>query len=280
VEYLTGSPTFFLAGNIAKQKWCHFESIIRCRENEEIARRNVEQIKERGGGSNYYEIPVVEPSVYVIPNLKSLLPINSKSGFLTPPGESFEKVLNLETGEAALYAKLDAAKFKKHFGEFHEPVKITYSQWRTLSGRVYPLHETGDLENSEFAEKYPTVKAFWEWEGHCIVGIPDGLTDEFVYEFKSVSSYYLLHYLKPVAQAQAGLYAYFLDRPKTRVQIRVKQANKIETYEQKSSPDNAVELLKTMAALLEGEITPLPPGIAWKCKNCTFRTICPHVSPA
>ena len=51
VEDLTGSPTYFLAGNIAKQKWCHFEAIIRCRENEDLARRNVEKIKERGLGA-------------------------------------------------------------------------------------------------------------------------------------------------------------------------------------------------------------------------------------
>ena len=82
---MTGSPTYFLAGNIAKQKWCHFEAIIRCRENEDLARRNVEKIKERGLGRNYYDIPVIEPLVYVIPNLRYLLPIN-KHNALTPPG--------------------------------------------------------------------------------------------------------------------------------------------------------------------------------------------------
>lgn len=278
---MTGCPTFFLAGNIAKQKWCHFEAIIRCRENEDIARRNVEKIKERGNGCNYYNLPVVEPSVWVIPNLKSFLPIN-KPGSLTPPGESFEKILDPETGEAVFYVRLAPAKFEKHFGQFKGPVKITCAQWRLLCGRGNSLaqHDAGDMEYMEFAEKYPTIMTFWEWENRYIVGFPDGLTDEFVYEFKSVNSYYLLQYLKPLALAQAGLYAYFLDRPKIRVQIRVKQANKIETYEQRSNPDSALDLLKTMLALLEDRIKPQPQGMAWKCKSCSFRTLCLHLSPA
>jgi CRISPR/Cas system-associated exonuclease Cas4 (RecB family) len=280
VKNLTCGPTYFLAGNIAKQKWCHFEAIIRCRENEDLARRNVEKIRENGWGRNYYDVPVVEPLVYVIPNLRSLLPIN-KPNVRTPPGESFEKVLDLETGETVLYARLDPAKFEKHFGEFFEPVKITYSEWRSLCSRIcLSQQETGDTEHFEFAEKHPTIIAFWEWENRYIVGFPDGLTDEFVYEFRSVNSYYLLHHLKPVALAQAGLYAYFLDRPKIRVQIRVKQANKIETFEQKSNPDSAVALLKSMLALLDGSAEPIPPGMAWKCKSCSFRTLCPHLCPA
>ena len=62
--------------------------------------------------------------------------------------------------------------------------------------------------------------------------------------------------------------------------IRVKQANKIETFEQKSNPDSAIALLKTMLALLDGSAEPIPPGMAWKCKSCSFRTLCPHLCPA
>lgn len=275
---MTGCPEYFLTTDIAKQYWCHFESIIRCRENEELARLHVEEVKKRSQGGNFYDIPIVEKTFYVIPKLKSLVPLTTqKTASLL---DDLEKIDQVYPDETSIFFRLDPELFKKHFGEFKGPVRITYSDWRRLCGKKLHPCDAGKREEEEFSEKYPTVNAFWEWEGSYLAGIPDGLADEFVYVFMTVENYHTLQYVKPVAMAEAWLYAFFLNRPRVRVQVRVRQVNKIETFEQMSNNSKAIKLLTKMKELLEGKIAPLPPDVNWKCKNCSFRLKCPSVSPA
>ena len=166
-------------------------------------------------------------------------------------------MLDLETGEAVLYARLAPAKFKSTLANFTNRLKLPTPVAFIVQQNRLSQQETGDTEHLEFAEKYPTIISFWEWENRYIVGFPDGLTDEFVYEFRSVNSYYLLQHLKPVALAPAGLYAYFLDRPKIGYRSESNRPTRLR-LSNKSSPDSAAALLKTMLALLDGSTRPIP----------------------
>ncbi|MHB1043009.1 MAG: hypothetical protein ACYC0Q_09250 [Eubacteriales bacterium] len=275
---MSGSPEYLLISDIAKQYWCHFESIIRCRDNEELARLQVEEVKKRSQGGNSYDVPPVEKSFYVIPRLKSLVPLTGQK-LAAMVDDNFEKINYVYTDETLIFFRLEPELFKKHFGEFKGPVKIKFSDWLRLCGKKLHPCDRGDQEK-EFSEKYSTVNAFWGWEGRCVSGIPDGLADEFVYVFMPVENYHTLQYVKPVAMAEAWLYAFFFNRPRVRVQIRVRQVNKIETFVQMSNNDKAIKLLTTMKELLEGKVAPLPPDVNWKCKNCALRQRCQRVSPA
>lgn len=99
---------------------------------------------------------------------------------------------------------------------------------------------------------------------------PDGLGENFAYEFKNSK---VIRYQKPVALAQANLYAYFYDKPMIRVQIRHPQAEKIYTYEESSDPQKAETLLERAEKLLKGEMDPMPPK-KWKCRPCKFSNRC------
>ena len=83
-----------------------------------------------------------------------------------------------------------------------------------------PLYR-GEILHLKHAEKYPTVRWNFEWKKYVVVGIPDGITDEFVYEFKSTTSSggFAKKWLKPVAETQADLYGFFFRRKKKKVQI-------------------------------------------------------------
>src|SRR5262245_1861688 len=59
------------------------------------------------------------------------------------------------------------------------------------------------------AERYPTIRWHFPWAGHVVVGLPDGLTGAFVYEYKTTASRYLAGHLEPVQLAQADLYGHF-----------------------------------------------------------------------
>ena len=108
--------------------------------------------------------------------------------------------------------------------------------------------------------------------GYVVVGMPDGITESFVYEFKKVRNRFLLRFVKPVAFAQADLYAYFFKRPKKRVQIYVEEEDVVETFEEEANIENAIETLQKFKDVDEGH-TPIPPK-EWKCRKCEFREEC------
>lgn len=126
------------------------------------------------------------------------------------------------------------------------------------------------------AEKYATVRWGFKWRDFIINGVPDGITDEYVYEFKTVGSEFLLRYSKPVVFAQADLYGYFFRRSKKRVQILIKETGEIKTWVE---PINTKEAELTLAYLWkalrknEGLIDP----VSWKCKSCRFKEECRKV---
>jgi CRISPR/Cas system-associated exonuclease Cas4 (RecB family) len=130
--------------------------------------------------------------------------------------------------------------------------------------------ERGNFYHLEDPEKYPTIRWNFNWGNYVIVGEPDGITDDFVYEYKTTNR--SLHYIKPVAFAQADLYGYFFRRPKKRVKIFVIEENKPYIWEEKVDAKNALETLKKFK-LADKEGWVIPPK-NWKCKNCEYREKC------
>ncbi|MEM0050694.1 MAG: hypothetical protein QXW39_09215, partial [Candidatus Bathyarchaeia archaeon] len=104
----------------------------------------------------------------------------------------------------------------------------------------YPVYR-GEVLQRRRAEKYPTIRWNFEWEDYVVVGVPDGITDSFVYEFKTTRSPFLLNYVKPVAFTQADLYGYFFRRGMKRVQIYVTETEETITWVEKVDEGNAEE---------------------------------------
>jgi hypothetical protein len=83
--------------------------------------------------------------------------------------------------------------------------------------------------------------------------VPDGLTEDFAYEYKTTRSRSLLRFMKPVAFAQADLYGYFFRRPKKRVQILVVEEDATQTWESPMDTGNAQRTLAAFASVDGGE---------------------------
>ncbi|MEM1551040.1 MAG: hypothetical protein QXH03_00030 [Candidatus Bathyarchaeia archaeon] len=130
----------------------------------------------------------------------------------------------------------------------------------------------GEIIADAKAEQYPTIRWNFAWDRYVVVGVPDGITSEFVYEFKSTRNRFLMNFLKPVALTQADLYGYFFKRNRKRVQIYVIEEDKTETW------DTAVDTIRAESVLvkfkeMEMGFIPTPPR-AWKCKSCEFAKSC------
>jgi len=77
----------------------------------------------------------------------------------------------------------------------------------------------GDLLEKILAQRHPTVLWAKEWDRYVVVGVPDGVGEDFVYEFKSTKIRRLDRYVLPVARAQANIYAWLFKRQRWVVEI-------------------------------------------------------------
>ncbi|MBV9744497.1 MAG: hypothetical protein JO099_12100 [Acidobacteriia bacterium] len=140
-------------------------------------------------------------------------------------------------------------------------------------GEIPPLQRGEILEHTE-AERYAKLRWNFAWRKYTVVGVADGITNEFVYEYKTTGSRCLLNSAKPVGLAQADLYGYFFQRPRKRVQIKIVAEGKTETYDEPVDIAEAEQILVAFARLDEGEPA-RPPQPPWKCRNCDFNNVCP-----
>jgi hypothetical protein len=124
-----------------------------------------------------------------------------------------------------------------------------------------------------YSEKYPTIRWNFDWEDYVIVGVPDGITDRFVYEYKTAGSKWLLEWIKPVAMAQADIYGHFFRREEKRVQIMNREDGEIHTWHEGVDGGVALNTLRRFREVEKGERKATPPA-RWKCKHCEFRSIC------
>jgi len=130
-------------------------------------------------------------------------------------------------------------------------------------------------------ERYPTIRWQFAWEGYVLVGVPDGLTDELVYEFRVAHADQVARrFVKPVATAQADLLAQFFRRPTRRVQIHVTASGKTYTLSGLADRERASLTLRTFGEVDAGQ-PPSPPA-AWKCEpgRCEYVATCQVRRPA
>jgi CRISPR/Cas system-associated exonuclease Cas4 (RecB family) len=124
------------------------------------------------------------------------------------------------------------------------------------------------------AERHPTIRWHFAWERYVVVGIPDGITNDRIYEFKTTRSRYLGGHLLPTALVQADLYGLFFNRQSKRVQLYVVEEDVTQTWDLPVDRDAAEAALQEFRSIDEGRRPPLPRE-RWKCRRCDVRSHCP-----
>ncbi len=113
----------------------------------------------------------------------------------------------------------------------------TYREWREqiaeseltvnqLRKELLTTHEAnfvdGMLDRVMQAQMYPRIRAAKEYGKLYIVVAPDGITDDFCYEFRAVSKPKALKRQREVMRELAHMDAYLLQRPKVFVDLYVR----------------------------------------------------------
>ena len=173
---------------------------------------------------------------------------------------------------------------EEFYNERGEKVTITYPHSdkepplisiETAEGvRIADLEEfpilRGEFLHELRGEKYPTIRWNFPWGRYVVVGVPDGITDRFVYEFKTTR---IMHFVRPVAMTQADLYGHFFNRDVKRVQILDMATQKTMTWEGPVDKNRAEGVLGDFSKVDGGWIPRAPK--TWKCQYCAFTTTCP-----
>jgi len=106
-----------------------------------------------------------------------------------------------------------------------------------------------------------------------LVVCPDGITQDTVYEFKATNKQYFIGFTKPVALTQADIYGHFFGKKKKRVQIYVRNSDRIDTFDLPVEASRVRETLDKFIGAAKGE-RPRPPA-KFKCVKCEYREECP-----
>jgi hypothetical protein len=131
----------------------------------------------------------------------------------------------------------------------------------------------GNLLEGVNAEKYSSIRWNFQWHNYVLVGVPDGITDTLVYEYKTTQNRFLLSFIRQPAFSQASLYAYFFKRREKRVQVCIVEEGVTETWHDLADDNEALKVLADFESL-DGSLIPKKPR-AWKCKSCEFKPSCP-----
>ena len=192
---------------------------------------------------------------------------------------TFDDIEKLLSKRAEKREDIDAIIIPPSLEKMSSPDK-TDAILRILKGEVpkqsiekIPPTEAGMLLHMLKKERYPSIRWNFPWKDYVVVGIPDGITDTFVYEFKTTGKYGFLRFVRPVAFAQADLYGYFFKRGEKRVQIYVREKDEVLTWMEKVDTANAIKTLQNFREIDKEGKDPPPPR-AWKCKPCKFREEC------
>jgi hypothetical protein len=131
----------------------------------------------------------------------------------------------------------------------------------------------GILSEMSRGEDHTTLRWSFPWRKYTVIGVPDGLEPDLVYEFKTTVKSYFLNFTKPVAFAQEDIYGHFFRRSRKRVQIYVAEADRTETYDEPTNIARAEQTLARFAQVESGEPARAP--AQWKCSSCEFNEACP-----
>jgi CRISPR/Cas system-associated exonuclease Cas4 (RecB family) len=140
----------------------------------------------------------------------------------------------------------------------------------------------GWIAEHELAERYPTIPLCMTVGNRIIVGVPDGITSKFIYEFKRTKKKRYLKYVLEDARLQAYIYSALLFRPEIRLHVHVADPS-IPASErdfkviENADPNKGLEAIHKAINLIEqyanGKIPPKTSNKN-KCLHCEFKSRC------
>jgi len=143
---------------------------------------------------------------------------------------------------------------------------------KNLKGCKLPIKRGHYLEIIH-AKKYPKIHWFIKYKNLIFTCEPDGITDDFVYEFKSSKNRYFSKQSTLKAKLQADIYCLCFDMKKKIIDNFIISENKIESITEAFNIKNLDLVIEEMKKIIAGNL-PHPPKEKFKCKSCRYKDKC------
>jgi len=223
--------------NVAQWWWCGMYSVLKSESNE----------------LEFF-------SAYLTDRISLAMELGQITSLPQSPSDILEAGAELSLADLENHKKVTEASVKKR------------NEWMMRSSSS-DKYERGLSIEKEKAESYPKFRWWFSWKRLVLVGIPDGITDKFVYEFKTASSeYFFKTASRPIANTQADLYGMFFNRKEKRVQIYIKKTKEVITLENTVDEERAVSTLEKFSSVISGKL-PMRPK-PFKCRSCDEKSNC------
>ncbi|MCL4258225.1 MAG: hypothetical protein KJZ53_06835 [Anaerolineales bacterium] len=289
---MSNIPKYLGTKSIAQMYWCHQFFIFHSQEKEQSYKTTAESLVNNAiewhrkakaesvflNGQEIAELSIAEVNTL-------LKQVNFRLGPISP--SSVQILPNLSEHALGLFPvsmsvkKVGTSEFENWKKAMKNLEYIIFDngemQGGTIRHRSTPrerIFEAGVRGEVEHAEKYDEALGRFNYMDHIVIAAPDGLADEFAYEFKMVGNDFWMKFEKPVAITQANLYAYFFDKPQIRVQLRNRQTSQTTTIQQAMDKTKATNDLKKAMDLLNAKLAPVAPH-KQKCPKCDYLSKCP-----
>jgi len=180
----------------------------------------------------------------------------------------------LQAGRSITFEQVEALE-KNHYGTHALPDETSevLPLEIEIKGPNVDYATRGDVFELFCAEKYHKFMWHFSYGRYVFLAIPDGITNDFVYEFKSGSKARFRPERTTEAVVQGDLYGYFFRKRMKRVQVYTSDDRRRESKNSLVDEENAIKYLKNFARVDGGEMPRLPsPG---KCRSCDFVASCP-----
>lgn len=133
--------------------------------------------------------------------------------------------------------------------------------------------QRGHYLETIYAKKYPQIHWFVKYKNFIFTCEPDGITNDFVYEFKSSKNRYFANHTKRKAQLQSDIYAICFNKTSKTIDQLIISENKIETIEESLNKERLDSVIKAIKNIIAGNL-PKAPLEKFKCRVCMYRNKC------
>lgn len=247
---------FVGAHNVAQLTWCPMFAVLKSRQNE----------------LSLFFASYLENRVHAASALKGVETLPTSDAEWLSIGADiklaeYERYCHMRYEQGAPERERRRHKQERN-KEFVDRLLARYPEFR-----AEVASETPESLEDELAEKHFRMRWHFEWKEFVIITSPDGLTDEFVYEFKTHQRRRFLRDDLRNAFAQADIYGLCFGRTHKRVQIFTREDRKSETTTLPVDAANANSILERFKIVVDTTASPAQPD--WKCGGCEFKDACP-----
>lgn len=231
---------FVSSGDISKFYWCPMQTYLTLLKNEED--------KFTGYLQDKIEYSIKLNKVNSVPkNEKELLKIGN----------------DLELNDIFELLKKNSPNFS------NEEIKNAKKQLKNCKSQ----QEKGHIFETIYAKKLPQIHWFVKHKNFILTCMPDGISKDFVYEFKSSKNRFFSKFSIKKAKLQADIYGLCFNKENKEIDQLIVSENKIENIKEKINISEINYVIEKLNEIISGKL-PKKPKEEFKCRTCEFKSKC------